>query len=111
LKTFLVHLLEKASSVKEGSSSSSTEPQIFRMKGILRVADHKKLYILQAVHDVFDLQPSTHDVDSLERLSLGNRSAVIIIGHHLCEETLRSGFTSATNDQSQQKQRVKSELL
>ena len=60
---------------------------IYRMKGMIRIRDIEKLYILQSVHDVFDLQPSDYT---------GKLSSIIIIGFHLNANELRNEFRTCT---------------
>ena len=56
---------------------------IYRMKGIIKVKDIEKLYILQSVYDVYDIQPSDY---------MGKSSSIVIIGSYLDEAKLRNGF-------------------
>ena len=53
------------------------------MKGIIKVKDIEKLYILQSVYDVYDIQPSDYE---------GKSSSIVIIGSYLDEAKLRNGF-------------------
>jgi len=57
------------------------------MKGMMRIRDIEKLYVLQSVHDVFDLQPSDYT---------GKLSSIIIIGFHLDANQLRNEFRTCT---------------
>lgn len=66
---------------------------IFRMKGILHSTDSAELLILQAVHDVFDIQPSSHLVGG-ENDRTDNQNLVIVIGRNLNRDELLRGFMS-----------------
>ena len=55
---------------------------------ILHVAPVVKVYILQSIYDVFDLQASEHEVTQTPDFY----SSLILIGHSLDENRLRSGF-------------------
>lgn len=81
------------------SPSSENAPicrrmQIFRMKGILHVSGSQYLHVLQAVHEIFDTQPSSFTRHSPEDTTQGlNR--IIVIGKALDVEALEGGFRSA----------------
>ena len=63
--------------------------KIYRMKGVLH-AGKECLYIMQAVHDIFDVQPSTHVVGSPQDTT-GGLNKFIIIGRHLDAALLEEG--------------------
>jgi len=107
----------------DGSSSSSTEQKIFRIKGIVSVRASndfdddpllvggdpnpksdsssggsgaellldRRRFIVQAVHDLWDIQPVT---SSDLNWSPGEERTgkIVVIGKHLREESLRAGF-------------------
>eukprot|EP01041_Mallomonas_annulata_P001574 gene1574-3045_t len=51
---------ERSPTASEMTSNSEDKAmRIYRGKGILRVENEEKLYILQSVHEIFDIQPST----------------------------------------------------
>lgn len=56
--------------------------RIFRMKGILHIKDNGNIHILQAVHDIFDIQPSTFLVNSPQDTSNG-MNKIILIGRNV----------------------------
>ena len=56
---------------------------IYRVKGIFQIHGYSKLFILQSVHDIFDLQPSSYETNLSTSPSKDHTSRVIIIGHHL----------------------------
>jgi len=81
------------------SSSTSTnkvlvsDMKIFRMKGIVYIHQCNNLYILQAVHEIFDLQESSYDVGSAGDVTDGNNLIVIIgknLDYDLIEEKIMS---------------------
>ena len=49
----------------------------------------RKIHILQSVYDLFDLQDSEYPVDPEDATF---ESSLILIGHSLDEERLRTGF-------------------
>ena len=67
--------------------------KIYRMKGVLHAADSASgcLYIMQAVHDIFDVQPSTHVVGSAQDTTEG-ANKFIVIGRHLDATLLDEGL-------------------
>lgn len=70
--------------------------KIFRMKGILMIENHSKLHILQAVHDVFDIQPSQIDCADDEKMLGMNR--IIVIGENINLEELESRIVNCCVD-------------
>lgn len=117
LKTYLVQLLYDRVTLRskthtlavKGSTSSivhekivgstdagiADDEEIYRIKGLLRIRDQQHLYILQAIHDVFDLQPSDYDIEDLSTAeSAEASSSIIVIGHHLNTTALLEGFQS-----------------
>ena len=59
------------------------------MKGIFHVLDDNYLHIMQAVHDVFDIQPSSFQRNTNDDPTMGQNS-VIIIGKDLNKEYLEN---------------------
>ena len=70
----------------------SAPMKIYRMKGVLHVLDQPQLHILQAVHDIFDIQASSHGVGSSEDTS-GGMNKIIVIGRNLDAEALNAGIS------------------
>ena len=69
------------------AASSSTEQDIYRIKGVLLAReDVERPHIVQAVHDVWDIDPAH------SRWTSEPCCKVIVIGRHLNEEELRRGF-------------------
>jgi G3E family GTPase len=56
---------------------------IYRMKGVFHVKGDDRLHILQAVHDIFDIQPSSFLVGSEQDASTGGCNKVIAIGKNI----------------------------
>ena len=71
--------------------SASNESVIYRMKGILHVTDADRLYVLQAVYEVFDLQESSVAVAS-EDDRTGGKSLIVVIGHGIDGDSLEKAF-------------------
>ncbi len=98
---FILYSSEKAQAgVKEKESSSTQEikhdedsssMKIYRMKGIFHIVDKDELYILQSVHDIFDIEQSTHVKGSTQDKS-GGRSVIIVIGSNLDRDKIQDGF-------------------
>ena len=61
---------------------NDTSQRIFRMKGILHIKDNPNIHILQAVHDLFDIQPSTFIANSPQDTSNGVNK-IILIGRNV----------------------------
>lgn len=56
--------------------------RIFRMKGVFHIHNEEYLYLMQAVHDVFDIQPSSFKCRSNDDTT-GGLNSVILIGKNL----------------------------
>ena len=83
---------QKQHALVSGSMSGPVVPNsmsIYRMKGIVHIQDSPYLHILQAVHDTFELYPSTHIVGSLEDRTNGN-NLFVVIGKALNKDLLAS---------------------
>ena len=91
------HELKEASERSIVPPSTSTSENglmhIYRMKGMLHVKNNDNLFILQAVHDIFDIQPSTTEVGSADDNSNG-LNKIIVIGRHLDNVALMRNFES-----------------
>ena len=64
---------------------------IYRMKGVLHIAGEEQLHVLQAVHDTFDIKPSSFARGASEDKS-GGESKVIVIGRNLDASRLYQGI-------------------
>ena len=73
------------------TNSNERNMSIFRMKGIIRVCGHDKLHILQSVHDIFDVQPSTFDVGGPDDI-YGDMNNIVIIGMNVDITLITEGF-------------------
>lgn len=59
-----------------------SSPQVYRMKGLIKVSGGDTFHILQSVHDIFDIQPSTYIISNADV------NKVIFIGRNIkLEET------------------------
>lgn len=69
----------------------SSNQQIYRMKGILHFTDQENLYVLQSVHDTFDIRATDigigSNLDTTEGLN-----KIVIIGKNINESAVREGF-------------------
>jgi G3E family GTPase len=70
-----------------GTTKSLTRSygRIFRMKGVFHIENQEYLHLMQAVHDVFDIQPSSFRCGSADDKTSGLNS-VIVIGKNLDQE-------------------------
>jgi G3E family GTPase len=64
------------------SSSESRDMRIFRMKGLVHIINEPNLYILQAVHTIFDVQQSECVVGGEQDVTAG-LSVFVVIGKFL----------------------------
>lgn len=70
--------------VAEDESGNGGVPcAIYRMKGVFHVQGDDRLHILQAVHDIFDIQPSSFLVGSEQDVAIGGCNKVIAIGKNI----------------------------
>ena len=80
---------EGSHSSLHGSSKNELCPRsygrIFRMKGVFHIQDEEYLHIMQAVHDVFDIQPSSFRRQGEDDQTSGLNS-VILIGKNLDQD-------------------------
>lgn len=75
------HLIERSQHL----SIEEFKMKIFRMKGVIKIKNESQLYILQAVHDIFDIQPSSYGV-------LESFNKVVVIGKCLDIGALEAGL-------------------
>ncbi len=73
------------------STAQTSKMAIFRMKGIVHTTESDVLYVLQAVHNIFDLQPSMYKVGDEGDLTQGD-SVLVVIGRNLDMEYLEGAF-------------------
>jgi G3E family GTPase len=73
-------------------NNGSSDMKIYRMKGLLKIHGQSNFFILQAVHNLFELDESTYVVDSGDSSST---SRVIIIGSNLNQIFLEERLKSA----------------
>ena len=67
--------------------SKNTDMAIYRMKGVLHIAEEDHLHVLQAVHDTFDIKPSSFKRGAGEDKTDGE-SKIIVIGRNLGRQFL-----------------------
>jgi G3E family GTPase len=65
--------------------------KIYRMKGVLHIEEKENVYIMQAVHDIFDVQPSSHIIGSAQDTT-NNLNKIIVIGRNLDVDRINEGF-------------------
>jgi G3E family GTPase len=81
-----------ASTVNADTSAAADDVmKIYRMKGVLHADQMDNLYIMQAVHDIFDVQPSSHVIGSAQDTTNG-MNKMIVIGRNLDSALLDEGF-------------------
>jgi G3E family GTPase len=82
-----------------GSTGSADGMKVYRIKGILHILGDSRLWVLQGVHDVFELTRSEIDRGSSADRTAG-RNRVIAIGKQLMSELLEERFVDciATHD-------------
>lgn len=68
--------------IQASTIAATSSMQIYRMKGIIHVADSDRIFILQAVHNIFEVQPSNYIVGSNEDVSDGC-NLLVLIGKNL----------------------------
>jgi len=89
---------EKSSDLND-ANANSTEMAIFRMKGLVHMEGEEKLFILQAVHTIFDVQPSLCDRGGEEDTTDG-LSVFVVIGKYLDMEFVEAQLRGCLVDQS-----------
>ena len=82
------------------SLTTDVNNKIYRIKGIIHIIHEPVLYILQGVHDIFELRPSDIEIGSSDDMSEGfNR--VIVIGKELNTDYLEEIFVNCIAESSQ----------
>lgn len=79
----------KGAFVESGSISGGMK--VYRMKGVIHIAENDVLHVLQAVHNIFDIQPSPYNKNSEQDTTKGD-SLIVIIGRNLNKEFLEMKF-------------------
>lgn len=79
-----------------GNGSKSMDSTFFRMKGLLHINGQHQLHILQAVHSVFDIQPSPYLIGSMNDNTQG-QNLIIVIGCNLRYDILLDLFAQCSN--------------
>jgi G3E family GTPase len=83
----------------DGSHASSSIREgmiIYRMKGLLHVDGENHLFILQSVHDIFDIYESSYVGGDSSVDHTDGENVVVVIGCHLDKGQLLAGFEAAT---------------
>jgi G3E family GTPase len=103
LNAALDALLYSSTPVSADAHSSSTkgtteieserEMAIFRMKGLVHIHEESHLYILQAVHTIFDVQQGQCEVGGAEDTTQGE-SVFVVIGKYLDMEQIEDKLRS-----------------
>ncbi|OYX41551.1 MAG: hypothetical protein B7Z02_15165 [Rhodobacterales bacterium 32-67-9] len=76
------HTITSDTTTTTNATNTTSTMAIFRMKGIVHTTESDVLYVLQAVHNIFDLQPSVYTVGQEGDLTRGD-SVLVIIGKNL----------------------------
>lgn len=78
---------------QEGEEEAEVEVpmRIYRMKGILHIQGSSQLHILQAVHDIFEVRPSSFESDGEDSSTTVNNK-VIAIGRNIDRDYILSKF-------------------
>ena len=99
LKVYIDSIIYNNTSQSHAINSTSNETamnnnMILRMKGVFRIyKDDKYLYILQSICDVFDILPSTIEINSSADTTY-NVNKFIVIGKHVEYEYFYKGLSS-----------------
>lgn len=91
---YLVYEQNVQSSQATSEEKASSAMKIYRIKGLIHVDQSPVLHILQAVHNLFDIQESEYLRGSVDDRS-GGQSLVIVIGAHLDPVSLEQELRSA----------------
>lgn len=75
-------VVASTSNVSTSTVVVTTDMKIFRMKGIVHIHQCTNLYILQAVHEIFDLQESSYSTGGTGDATDGS-NPIVIIGKNL----------------------------
>ncbi|CAI5741097.1 unnamed protein product [Hyaloperonospora brassicae] len=94
LERWLGELLWQQDSEREAAGvDAAGRQQLFRIKGVLAVAGEPHKFILQAVHELFEVYASEERWTDAERNGTVKRmSQVVFIGLHLIRSELRTGL-------------------
>lgn len=86
--------------VPDDDETNAFEMKIYRIKGVIHVeydhhsdSDNRLLYIVQAVHEVFDVQPSSVTIGSIDD-STNGMNKLVVIGRYLDANFLQNSFES-----------------
>lgn len=102
-------LYQGSSSISQHGSrnaefNENNKQEIFRMKGILHIEQQENdieqveyLYILQAVHEIFDIKKSNIEINSMEDKSQ-NENRIVIIGKRIDTNKIKEGFISCISN-------------
>lgn len=99
LKVFLDSILYDNGRLLQTPAHGATHDdamRIFRMKGILQIKDEPFVHMLQAVHDIFDIQPSLVERETKRDVS-GGLNHVIVIGRSLDEARVSAGLRACVS--------------
>ncbi len=67
--------------------------KIYRMKGLIQIEGSEKMFILQAVHNLFELDESEYTISQLEESK--RATLLIVIGSSLDQRVIEQAFKSA----------------
>ena len=84
------------SASKHVNTTASAEMKIFRMKGVVHIDETPVLHIVQAVHNIFDLQSSPYTAGGAGDLTQGE-SLFVIIGKNLLVDNIERELVSCTD--------------
>jgi G3E family GTPase len=83
---------DKSDATQKGNNADMA---LYRMKGVLHIAEEEQLHVLQAVHDTFDIKPSSFARGGTEDMT-GGESKIIVIGRNLDANRLYQGIKDCT---------------
>ena len=88
-----------------GAEAGREQGRVFRIKGALHVAGPQGnvVHVLQAVHDVFDIQPSSFACGG-EGDTTGGVSRFVFIGRNLSEAALRLGLQGCVEEEEEEEE-------
>eukprot|EP00501_MAST-03F_sp_TOSAG23-6_P002532 GSMAST32.ASY1.ANO1.2671.1 assembled CDS len=79
------------------NSNSNNRPEIFRAKGFLSVSGSTSIHILQAVHELFDIDAVSEEIDATSK-NIEQLNKIIFIGRFLDSATLNRQFRECLVD-------------
>lgn len=82
LERFLDHLLY---------SDLTASQQVYRIKGVFHAEGDDRLHVLQGIHDMFEIKPTSIRIHS-EEDTTDDKNRVIAIGKHLDPPRLERGL-------------------